>query len=344
MKKNEIDISNIRGIAAFMVVAIHVANGAMSRNPYNSLPWWEGSIITSLLRQCVPLFVMISGAMLLRKNENIKIFYKKRLKRIIIPLIFWTLIYEIINLIILYKKNSFQNNYLHLVLKKLYVGEPYYILWYIYMICGLYLITPFIKAILIGINEKRILYLFAIGCMVASGIFGFEQYIFWEYEGTFFMFKSLLYIGYFIMGYLIYEDKEKIKIKAIDYVIIFLSIITIIIGNYIRPSITIFKSDYFQAYNSIPILVAAIPTFKLMLKIRLKGIIKTLITNFSKYSMGIYLIHPLIILIISRIYYIFNFSDLSISLIMPIDIIITAFLSYILSKFMSNSKILNYLV
>ena len=234
--------------------------------------------------------------------------------------------------------------YVNDLFKNLYIGEPYYILWYIYMICGLYLISPFIKATLIGINNKKTSYVFASGCMIAAGIFGIEQYIFWGFEGTFFIFKSLLYIGYFIMGYLIYEDKDILKTKKIDYVIIVISIISIIGGNYILPKTNIFKNDYFQAYNSVPVLIAAIPTFKILLKIRVKERVEIIIGNFSKYSMGMYLIHPLVILIVSRIYYFFNFPNEIIAIIMPIDIFITIYISYILSKFISNIPFLKYIV
>lgn len=57
--------------------------------------WWISNVYDSISRWGVPVFVMVSGALLLdtSKQEGILTFYKKRLSKIFIPIIFWTAFY-----------------------------------------------------------------------------------------------------------------------------------------------------------------------------------------------------------------------------------------------------------
>lgn len=82
----------LRFLAIFMVICIHCAD------PFNVSPearsnpefnFW-GSIYGSFLRPCVPLFVMITGLLLLPVNMPIQSFYKKRLLRIAVPFLVWS--------------------------------------------------------------------------------------------------------------------------------------------------------------------------------------------------------------------------------------------------------------
>jgi len=50
------------------------------------------------IRWSVACFIMISGALLLDKEESPAVFYKKRLLRICIPLVTWTLVYGLARL------------------------------------------------------------------------------------------------------------------------------------------------------------------------------------------------------------------------------------------------------
>lgn len=87
----------LRFIAIFMVICIHCSN------PFNVSPearsnpdfnFW-GSLYGSFLRPCVPLFVMITGLLLLPVNLSIGDFYKKRLLRIAVPFLIWSVLYNL---------------------------------------------------------------------------------------------------------------------------------------------------------------------------------------------------------------------------------------------------------
>ena len=86
-----------RLVAMFTVVCCH------SADPFNFFPgtspdiesikFW-GAAYGAVLRPCVPLFVMITGALLLPVRGEASVFYKKRIPRVFFPFIIWSLIYN----------------------------------------------------------------------------------------------------------------------------------------------------------------------------------------------------------------------------------------------------------
>src|SRR5216117_2766854 len=59
-------IEQARGAAALAVVILHVSAGVVRGvSDVTSAAWWIGNIVDSAMRWCVPVFVMISGALLL---------------------------------------------------------------------------------------------------------------------------------------------------------------------------------------------------------------------------------------------------------------------------------------
>lgn len=87
----------VRFVAMFTVVCCHCTD------PFNFYPGtapnigeiklW-GAIYGALLRPCVPLFVMITGALLLPVRGEISVFYKKRIPRVLWPFLIWSVIYN----------------------------------------------------------------------------------------------------------------------------------------------------------------------------------------------------------------------------------------------------------
>ena len=88
----------VRLAAMFMVVCCHCTD------PFNFYPgtspeigeikFW-GAAYGALLRPCVPLFVMITGALLLPVRESSGAFYKKRITRVFFPFLIWSVLYNL---------------------------------------------------------------------------------------------------------------------------------------------------------------------------------------------------------------------------------------------------------
>ena len=85
-------------VAMFTVVCCHCTD------PFNFYPgtspdivdikFW-GAVYGAALRPCVPLFVMITGALLLPVRGDASAFYKKRIPRVFFPFLIWSVIYNL---------------------------------------------------------------------------------------------------------------------------------------------------------------------------------------------------------------------------------------------------------
>ena len=90
-------IDVLKFIAIFMVICIHcsdpfnVSPEARSNPEFN---FW-GALYGSFLRPCVPLFVMITGILLLPVKTSFESFCKKRVLRIAVPFILWSVLYNL---------------------------------------------------------------------------------------------------------------------------------------------------------------------------------------------------------------------------------------------------------
>ena len=154
----------VRFVAMFTVVCCHCTD------PFNFYPGtppnigeiklW-GAIYGALLRPCVPLFVMITGALLLPVRGEISVFYKKRIPRVLWPFLIWSVIYnlfpwitgvlgikpEVILDFFPYSGEEVMRQSLPVSLD--YIAQipfnfsiVYVHMWYIYLLIGLYLYLP----------------------------------------------------------------------------------------------------------------------------------------------------------------------------------------------------------
>src|SRR5271154_6044285 len=139
-KPQNIDwISNLRLIALYAVIILHSASPLLEH--YDKVPaadWWQADFFNALVRFAVPVFVMITGALLLHREYEVGDFFKKRLSRVITPFLFWSLVYiaySWYNDEIAFDADAWTNT--KQVLHLLKYGSSYH-LWYVYMLIGLY--------------------------------------------------------------------------------------------------------------------------------------------------------------------------------------------------------------
>ena len=126
-------IDIIRIFAFIFIVLLHTLNRQFGINV-----WMGGYAVISI---GVNLFVMISGYLLLDKSENAALFFKKRILNIL-PL------FIVFNVIYIY----FFKVAIVPILKGKAFAAPHF--WYIYMILGLYFLTPWLQKVL-KYAEKR---------------------------------------------------------------------------------------------------------------------------------------------------------------------------------------------
>lgn len=130
-----VSLAYIRAVACVLVVVTHLSGAYFI---YPSDNWAASNFFGSLSRVCVPTFFMLTGALFLKREETIKYYYGKRLFRIVLPLVVWSVFW----LSWLSQSGSSPANWLLAIIK----GPVIFHLWYFYMLLSMSLVMPvFVK-------------------------------------------------------------------------------------------------------------------------------------------------------------------------------------------------------
>ena len=293
MSKENINwIFNLRIIATFAVIMLHVSSPIVVNYSNNSLSsWFVSNFFDSLSRFCVPVFVMISGALLLGKSEDIVVFLQKRVKRILVPFLFWTFIYLSFN--IFYFKTIEVHSFIDFSMKffrSLWFGSVFHF-WYIYMIIGVYLITPIVNPWVTSVNSKGYFYFFSVW---GISVF-FLQFKFENYKPSIDLIYFSKYIGYFVLGYFL-SKSDFSKYKKIILFVYYFSLLIIVFGTFYfsskQNSFVGYLYDYFNFFvicNSI--------SFFLIIKhfFNFNFVKNSFFISLNEDSYGVYLVHVLVL-------------------------------------------------
>jgi len=290
-------LDNSRIFAIYAVVFLHVAAGVVTGNDIGSEYWWFGNIYDSIVRWCVPAFVMISGALLLdsNKKEGLLTFYRKRLSKVLLPILFWSFFF----LCWTFLKGVLKGNEPTVVelLKKLLSGKPHYHMWFLYMLLSLYLFTPFFRKIVAHSTKEELIFLVVVLFVFAAVNSAYGKF----YSGGSKLFVNwfLSYTPYFFLGYLIRQDNTHPS-KVTLLVIFTLSFVFTFLGCYfvgIKSDLT--KGLYFYGYLSITVIPMSISIMFFLKKLTSPIFNKDFTKKLSILTLGIYLVHPIILELIN---------------------------------------------
>lgn len=160
-RKNYFDIMRI--LAIFLVVFNHLPGYALYQIS-NEYMVWPYMFITMFTRINVPLFFMISGALLLSREENYKTLFLKRILRFIIVIFVFELI-----LYCEYGNNGYNMSILDFF-RGMLSGTIYgaYSYWYLYAYLGMLLMLPFLRKICSQIKKQDFLLLIGVHFLFSS--------------------------------------------------------------------------------------------------------------------------------------------------------------------------------
>jgi len=197
----------------------------------------------------VPLFIMLTGALLLvpsKKTEDLGDFFKKRFSRIGLPFLFWGVAYFVWNF---YVENTPITG--AFIINGILSG-PYVIFWYLYMLVGLYLLTPMLRVMVAHFTEKLFKY-FMIVWFVGVAL---VPLISLASNGQFFLDPNIfvipLCVGYFVLGaYFVNVQIRRDVLAALSISGVALSVIaTYFMAKYVGGASKYFFSGLFQSnYN-----------------------------------------------------------------------------------------------
>ena len=317
----------LRAFAILSVVIFHVSIrtkllmlGDFGVHP--GINWYIGAFLGVSMRTGVDVFLMLSGALSLGREWDIKSFLGKRLPRIVGPFIFWASVLSclIVALTFTYPDifHAFdpvtKSNALHYI-KGAFLAESqmgFQTYWFFWMIIGTYLIMPIFNKWLLHADLKEAEYFLAIWLITCIFDFTINQ----EFPIKISYFSGP--IGMVVLGYYLRHTKRKIFDNL--YVPALLTIGGIVIlmaGSYFKSSpdslYTFSRYSIFMAIEvaGIFLLFRNIGKYNIHSKFlnNPNGLFRKGVLSLATYSYGIYLVHAPIIDITKRLalhYGIFN--------------------------------------
>lgn len=313
----------VRFIAMFTVVCCHCTD------PFNFYPGTApnigeikllGAIYGSVLRPCVPLFVMITGALLLPVRGDASTFYKKRIPRVFYPFLIWSVLYNLFPWItgllglnpqiildffpyageeVMQQSFSVSLEYILMIPFNFSILAVH--MWYIYLLIGLYLYLPVFSAWVEKASERaKLMFLLAWGVtlllpyyyqFVSNYLWGTCS---WNSFGMLYAFAG--FNGYLLLGHYLKNLEWSLKktlaigipMFAVGYAVTFLGFrhITAL------PEYTDEMLELFFTYCSLNVVMMTIPVFMLAKKVKVNSErMKKALANLTVCGFGIYMIH-----------------------------------------------------
>ena len=296
-RKLSVPVDLIRTIAIIAVIVLHATRDATSFQPtapFEVWRWWMVDIYQSVSRTGVPLFVMLSGALLLQpsKNETLSTFFKKRWVRIGLPFLFWGAVYFAWRVFALHEVLTSSS-----IIQGILSG-PYFHFWYLYMLVGLYILTPILRIVVAHIDRKTFKY-FIIVWVLGPLIIPLLGLLGYNLDGN--LLTIPWWVGYYMLGVYLLTVRAR---RLILLSLLLLGLALTAVGTYlIAATVGGTLTYFFQEYFSPTMILSAVTLFLLLNTIQAPSSqtetrhpkIKWLLSKISQNTLSIFLLHVIIL-------------------------------------------------
>ena len=328
MKNRVVGLDVVRFVALFTVVCCHSSDpfnfvfGEVSAD-INDIQFW-GAAYGSLMRPCVPLFVMITGALLLPvKTDNTLGFYKKRIGRVFWPFLIWSILYalfpwltgvmgfssESILMFFPFSGEEAAQQSLALSLQQVAnipmnftnIGVH---MWYIYLLIGLYLYLPIFSAWVEKASEKAKLGFLAAWAVTLLVPY-YQQLVvpyLWgscSWNNFYMLYYFAGFNGYLLLGHYLRHHQYSwgktlgfgLPMFLIGYAVTYFGFTSV----RALPEYTDELLELFFTYCSLNVAMMTVPIFMICMKVKVSSPkIQDLLANLTICGFGIYMVHYLL--------------------------------------------------
>jgi surface polysaccharide O-acyltransferase-like enzyme len=341
----------IRTLSIFLVILLHASNEILQAPSVPPGYWWTAVAYKSVSLVCVPLFVMLSGALLLQPgklNEPIRIFLKKRLSRIGLAFVFWSAIYLAWGFFLTSTPVTF-GNIGKGILYDLFSGA-YYQFWFIYLIVGLYLITPILRVIIAYGSDRILRYLLLlwfVGIAVvpilqlASGL---------TLNPTVFVIGG--WIGYYVLG--TYLQRKKVR-SSFLFGLLIAGFATTIFGVWLMtyPLTAVGQNNFFFDYLTANVILGSAALFMILMKFPVDWpgsnhkVVSRIVGAISVNTLPLFLFHVIILQSLQLGFFFgfkLSFTTLNPIIEIPLIAVLTLFITLGLVLLMRKVPVLKKLI
>lgn len=323
-------IDNLRVLACFLVILTHAAMATKESYGFYAV------IISLLGAPSSELFLTISGALLLPTRIRMKQFYIKRFSRLALPVLFWSII-------ILFIEYVTGNNSLQVTLKKLILiplSPVIGVYWFIYAICGLYLLAPVLSPWIITSTKKE--FQFVLLLWLVTILLPYTSFIwpdFYKIDGNYYFILTYFggFLGYMLLG--VYLRKYPILLSKFKAMVLVLTLITLailpILYCYLFHRELINTINNNLSISSVLLVTSIFIFFQNFGSTNVK--FNHLINYIAKYTFGIYLIHIIIVRnVVKYVYSFYRVEPLNPLIETPLIALTSMFICYICVKLISK--------
>lgn len=311
----------VKFVAIFMMIAVHCTDNVTPAE--RSEPWYNlwGSFYGSFMRPAIPLFVMVTGALLLPVKQNMAFFYKKRITRLVVPFLIWSVQYNlfpwitglldlsptVINDFFAWAEpdQSFAASLGHILMIPFNFSAFAVQMWYVYLLIGLYLYMPVFSAWVkqASVKEQKV---FLVLWFVSLFIPYLREFLTKDLWGTcsWNEFGLLYYFagfnGYLLLGHYIVSNRLNVGWRKL----VCIGIPAFVVGYCITffgfksvtavPGQPVEMVELFFTYCTPNVLLMTLPIFLALQKLKIESpVVKRFAVSISTCTFGIWMSHYL---------------------------------------------------
>lgn len=334
LREREYWIDAVRSFACLCVITTHapMPNGS------------DGSSFIALFNYfsmagASVLFFMISGALVLYKEKEMIPFLKKRLSRIALPMFIWSVVCMLIDFMTGELTCGWETLIYKICMIPFYPQVGTY--WFIYVIFGIYLVTPILSIWLNQSKERDVrfyLFFWAITLFLPyltlvdahlHAVVDFQSGVLYYFYG---------FLGFAVLGFYL---RRYVNLKGYHYkhLIFFIAFMFIPCFFYLFTKV---PHNVIQDRMSFNVVAISICYFVIIKHLRLSSRLERIVYDFAQHSFGIYLVH---ILVMRKILWPLLWEyNIHYAIQIPLIVFLTALLSYLLIHIISKFPYSKYIV
>lgn len=298
----------LRAMAIIGIVFCHASITFVTKPNLINLNYFIISSVFDCFRDfSIPIFVMLSGALLIGKKDTLADFFKRRLSRLFIPFIFWVIVYAIYSFIFI--THSIDLSYAW----DIFSGAPGTLgvtFWFVWMIVLSYIAIFIINKAIQWANARRegfdrkLISLLTVASLLFIACVTYSMFNPYSSRMIYFVsFLTYIVIGYFIANYSLIGERINKKFLILLTFVLFVASYVYYILNYVVPHSLNANQFVTLGYFNLLILFMSVNLFVFFKYLSKTGFLDRIekgssgkvINVISRYSFGIYLSHYLIL-------------------------------------------------
>ena len=307
----------LRVLATIGVIVIHVCGRGFYGCLFTS-SWYYAVFYHSLVRWCVPVFFMISGALFLnpKKTVTYKEILLKYIPRILIVYVFWSIVYYFLYIY----EGTFS-------ICKLF--DSGFHLWFLPMLMAVYLLIPLLRELVLDKNLIRYLLIVWFVWSVIKMLPVLPSLFVFLYTNDIFG-----YSGYLILGFVLSQATVSVKQSRMIYLFSIIGVVITMCGTILIAFYTKEASEWLFAYLCPNVIVTSVGLF-VLIKTKASKCGKSILrfVNYVRKDLfGVYLVHVIWINTLAPIIYKIGEGPIFKLVISPIFAVLVFVLSLFTTK------------